>query len=79
MFFSDLGVPPNLISGAERGREKERWRKRLGRMQRKAKGVRDGKDERRDDEKRNKGKRQCEKTGTKQGTDPRASPLFLVL
>lgn len=33
MFFSDLGVLPNLISGAERGRE--RCRKRVSRMQRK--------------------------------------------
>lgn len=42
MFFSDLGVPPNLISGAEREREreKERWRKRLSRMQRKERGRR---------------------------------------
>lgn len=46
MFFSDLGVLPNLISGAER----ERWKKRVSRMQRKERSVGE-KDERREDEK----------------------------
>ena len=55
MFFSDLGVPPNLISGAERKRERERERGvevEMSRMQRKKRGWRTkGKDERKEDEK----------------------------
>lgn len=49
MFFLDLGVLPNLISGAER--ERERWRKRVSQMPRKERGGQDGKDESREDEK----------------------------
>lgn len=51
MFFSDLGVLPNRISGAER--ERERWRKRE-RERAECRGRRGGaaqKDERREDEK----------------------------
>lgn len=55
MFFSDLGVPPNLISGAERKRGREGGgvvEEEMSRMQRKTRGCRTkGKDERKEDEK----------------------------
>ena len=71
MFFSDLGVLPNLISGAE----SEWWRKRVSRMQRR---------ERRRRTKKMKAERMKNEQGreatcemrTKHGTDPRAFVPF---
>lgn len=60
MFFSDLGVPPNLISGA--GREREGWRKRWSRLQRKERGHRTKRWKERG-WKMNKGKKQRERWG----------------
>lgn len=78
MFFSDLGVLPNRISGAEREREREwggdrEWAECRGRR-----GGAAQKDERREDEKWTRERGNVEMR-TKHGTDPRAFGLFLIL
>lgn len=90
MFFSDLGVPPNLISGAEREREGRREGEREVEEEIEpsaeegggSRGLQDEENEKMKGTTMKKGTRDrgnAKKTGTKRGTDPRALPLSLPL